>query len=102
MDDDSFLASEERAVTPAPRRLTPIVEIITPAVPRAVAAVSKVLLPRVEPVPEKRRSRGRPRKIVVSDEAVASEQHSITDAGLCTDPEVSLFVYLVARVYLEL
>ncbi|PUU80406.1 hypothetical protein B9Z19DRAFT_1123672 [Tuber borchii] len=90
MDDDSFLASEERAVTPTPTRLTAIVDIIVHAVPRAVATVSKVLLLGAEPVPEKRRSHGRPRKIVVSDEAVASEQNTITDAGLYTDPVVAL------------
>ncbi|PUU73054.1 hypothetical protein B9Z19DRAFT_1135954 [Tuber borchii] len=86
MDDDSFLASQERAVTPAPRRLTPIVEIIVPAVPRTVPKV----LTGVEQVGEKRRSHGRPRKIGVSDEAVTSEKNTITDAGLYTDPVVAL------------
>ena len=86
-DDNSFLASEERTVTPAPRRLTPVVEIIVPAVPRSA---SKALLTGVEQVSEKRRSRGRPRKVVVSDEGVASEQNTITDAGLYTDPVVAL------------
>lgn len=86
MDDDSFLASEERAVTPTPRRLTPVVEIIVPAVPRSASKV----LTEVGLVPEKRRSRGRPRKVVVSDEAITSEQNTITDARLYTDPVVAL------------
>ena len=86
MDDNFFLASEERAVTPASRRLTPVMEIIVPAVPRSASKV----LTGVELVPEKRRSRGRPRKFVVSDEGVASEQNTITDAGLYTDPVVAL------------
>ena len=75
MDDNSFLASEERAVTPASRRLTPVVEIIVPAVRRSASKVLK----GVDLVPEKRRSRGRPRKVVVSDEGVPSEQNTITD-----------------------
>ena len=87
MDDDSFLTSGERVVTPAPRRLTPVVEIIVPALPRSA---SKFLPTGVELVPEKRRSRGRPRKVVVSDEAIASEQNTITDARLYTDPVVAL------------
>ena len=86
-DDDSFLTSGERTVTPALRRLTLVVEIIAPAVPRSA---SKVLPIGVELVPEKRRSCGRPRKVVVSHEAVASERNTITGARLYTETVVAL------------
>jgi len=60
------------------------VEIIVPAVPRAAPKVPT----RVKQVPEKRRSRGRPRKVVFLEDAVASEKNTIVDAESHTCPMV--------------
>jgi len=84
--NDSLLTSGKRAATPAPRRLTPVVEIIVPAVPRAMSNAPT----EVAPVPEKPRSRGRPRRMSVVEKPVASEKNTLVDAELHTGPMVAL------------
>jgi len=56
------------------------VEIIVRAAPKVPTSVKQV--------PEKRRSRGRPRKVVFLEEAVASEKNTIVDAESHTCPTV--------------
>ena len=73
-------------MTPAPRKLTPVVEIMVPAVARAA---SKAPI-EVEPVPEKPRSHGRLRKIVVLEEAVSSGKNTTVDTELHTGTMVAL------------